>query len=105
MKKNTKATKKKKWMPTHLHIGILTIKVEEVAGLQVWGQYGEHPEPVIQVSQQAEEMLPTTLLHEMLHAASAAYELNLTERQVRCLDQLIPMMLRQNPELAKRLLG
>lgn len=100
-----KNPKKNLWYLKPLHVGVLTIKVEEVQGLQAWGQYGEHPEPIIQVSPQSEEMLPSTLLHELLHAASTAYELNLTERQVRCLDQLIPMMLKQNPDLTKRLVG
>jgi hypothetical protein len=95
----------KKWYLQTLHLGVQNIDVKEVAELGDWGQYWEHPKPTILISPQDESMLPTTLLHELLHAASAAYELELSERQVRALDQLIPLLLRQNPELARRLLG
>lgn len=94
-----------KWYLQTLHLGVQSIDVKEVAELTDWGQYREYPKPTILISPQDESMLPTTLLHELLHAASAAYELELDERQVRALDQLIPLLLRQNPELARRLLG
>ena len=100
-----KKKQKQLWYLQPLHLGVQSIEVKEVAELQDWGQYREHPKPTILISPQDETMVATTLLHEMLHAASAAYELGLEERQVRALDQIIPLILRQNPELANRLLG
>ena len=100
-----KKKQKQLWYLQPLHLGVQSIEVKEVAELTDWGQYRDHPKPTILISLQDETMVATTLLHEMLHAASAAYELGLEERQVRALDQIIPLILRQNPELANRLLG
>lgn len=96
--------KEQPWHLEPLHMGFTTIPVVESADIGDWGQYWDAPRPTIKVSPQDESMLPSTLFHELLHALSAAYELNLQEYQVRNLDQLIPMILRQNPELARRLL-
>jgi hypothetical protein len=101
-KKHTK--KKQPWYLENLNLGHVSIPVRVVPDLPVFGQYSDCPKPEIVLGLQDESVVASTLFHELLHAASAAYELNLTERQVRCLDQLIPLMLIQNPNLTNHLI-
>lgn len=102
-KKSTK--KKAQWYLENLYLGHITIPVRIVPELAEFGQFSDCPRPEILLGLQDESVVASTLFHELLHAASAAYELNLTERQVRCLDQLIPLILIQNPHLTTHLLS
>ena len=102
-KKSTKKTKA--WYLENLYLGHVTIPVRIVPELAEFGQFSDCPKPEIILGLQDESVVASTLFLELLHAASAAYELILNERQVRCLDQLIPLILIQNPHLTTNLLS
>ena len=76
-----------------------------------WGSGGDLgectmvPNPVIRLRSLETPWDYTTLLHECLHLISEFYFLDLSEAQVRALDQQITQLLMTNPKLVKGLLG
>lgn len=87
-----------------IHIGGSTIEILYDDHLSEFGCYQSYPHPTITIGQQSQSVLAGTILHESLHAISDLYELDLSEHQVRVLEQCLVSLLRQNPVVAGMLI-
>ena len=72
-----------------VRIGQQDVVIEFVAmGDGEFGEFKAFPSPRVMVNASLPiEVQRLTLLHELLHAVSDLYGLNLTETQVRCIEQ------------------
>jgi hypothetical protein len=69
-----------------------------------FGQFFFYPYPEIQVSKKLnQEILTSTILHEVLEMISDIYGLNLEESQVRTLEVSLMAVFFQNPWFVERL--
>ena len=88
-------------VPTEIQLGAITIR----AGISRMedGTFGDsqvHPSAVIRVDDRLDpSSAAMTVIHELLHVISDTWRLDLSERQVCCLEQAIGMMMFQNPSL------
>lgn len=69
-----------------------------------FGQFFFYPYPEIQVSKKLnQEILTSTILHEVIEMISDIYGLNLEESQVRTLEVSLMSVFAQNPWFLERL--
>ncbi len=98
-------SKKKPERVSLIRMGALNIPVIHDESMEDCGQYKSVEGPTVYTGPPALEPgtaeYATTVFHEMLHAISDLYGLNLSESKVRVLEQTIAGMFRQNPEWAK----
>lgn len=86
---------------------VVPIVVHEKAcsSFEILGECSTIPHPEIRLRALSTPFEYITLLHECIHLISDFYDLNLSEAQVRALDQGISMLLKDNPKLLKGMLG
>lgn len=91
--------------PTELYVGGLRIAVERARMAQdEFGEFKYYPTPKIVVDELLDDPAAwMTLFHELLHAVSEMYGLELDEGQIRTLEVALGDAFRGNPEL--RLFG
>jgi len=88
-------------VPPEIQLGAITIR----AGMSRMedGTFGDsqfHPSAVIRIDDRLDpSSAAMTMIHELLHVISDTWHLDLTERQVCCLEQAISMVMYQNPRL------
>lgn len=91
--------------PVALYVGGVRIDVERARILQeTFGEFKYYPRPSIVIDELLEPSSAwMTLLHELLHAVSEMYGLELDEGQIRTLEVALSDAFRSNPKL--RLFG
>lgn len=91
--------------PTELYVGGLRIAVERARMPQEeFGEFKYYPTPKIVVDELLDDPAAwMTLFHELLHAVSELYGLELDEGQIRTLEVALGDAFRANPKL--RLFG
>ena len=81
--------------------GLDTVRVLSVKRLEgLWGYFEDHPDskgPTVVVAEAPLERKTATILHEMIHAISAAHGLALSERTVRGLELGLTQAARSAP--------
>ena len=87
----------------HITIGSMRIPVVVNPALEDHGRYVELPETRIEVSHEGHDTIYETILHESLHAIDTMYALNLGERRVRVLENVLAALIAHNPKLVKGL--
>lgn len=90
-----------------MHLLFNTYKIPVVITEMAEGDFGQfffYPYPEIQVSKKLnQEILTSTILHEVIEMISDIYGLNLEESQVRTLEVSLMAVFFQNPWLVERL--
>lgn len=83
----------------HLTVGSLKVHIEHKGDAgEALGSFSASGSPTIQLWDQDKNQLFLTLFHEALHAVSWAHGMKLSERDVRCLEQTLPALFRDNPQ-------
>lgn len=82
---------------TTLKIGPIQVPVYEDSELEDFGSFECDPEPTIRVSKRTGVSRDMTILHEVLHAISDQYGLDLNESKVRVLEQTLTQLVADNP--------
>jgi len=82
-----------------LQVGVQQLKVVYDPDLDGWGAYDPQTQS-INISTLRFPELQLTVLHELLHAVDDMLGIKLSEQDVRCLEQILTLIVRDNYNLA-----
>lgn len=92
-------------VPASVQLG--AVKVTAMVTRLDDGTFGDsqvHPDAIIRIDDRLDQSSQAmTVIHELLHVVSDHFNLDLSERQVCCLEQAISSIMFQNPELVPAL--
>jgi hypothetical protein len=83
-----------------LRLGLQAIEVVLDREMEDWGEYSGTPTPKITVNSTKSPGFQLTLLHELLHVIDDAYDIGLSEQDVRILEQSLANFVHDNPKQA-----
>jgi hypothetical protein len=89
-------------LPSEINLGanVIPIQRSDDVGDQGFGDAQIHPHPLIRLHPSLDgQQEAMTVLHELVEIIDMSFELNLTETQVRCIEQGLAAAMRQTPEL------
>ena len=94
---------------THVRVGGIDIKIEAADDMEDLGEYVSGPEYLIRLSTECPDPVRSmVLIHEIIHAVSEHYAVDLSERDTRILETAVVQILRDNSGMVKdmvRVLG
>lgn len=89
-------------LPSEINLGanVIPILRSDDVGDLGFGDAQIHPHPLIRLHPSLDgQQEAMTVIHELVEIIDLSFELNLTETQVRCIEQGLAAAMRQTPEL------
>lgn len=88
-------------MIEHVRIGGLDVDIVDDDGVDGFGEWREHASEIRVKPGLTQQVLASTLLHEVIHALADTYGIAMAERTVRMLEHGLVGAVRADPEGAR----